>query len=535
MIQPGQGLTSTALYDGNTSPYDPNRPITGIALDLSSNFYGDLTVINNRGVNKVLSSSDHGNLVWATNVTPTNEFFAPDFAKLQVQNDAGESALGLGTTYLVPVASGKNVKYSADGGIIVAVWAPVEGSSKSAHEVTTTNWTTTDDGYVRISVIDDGTLSAGCLRLYVDNKDVPLHKFAKFNYSSGAIYEAGRYMQIQTTSTRINPQTEQEEPYTLENPIINNMLTGGRFITIQEEENNVELEYPRINCDLSEGTNIQITTGGVINCTLTGTSQLTNDSNYITTVDIPPSTTYIGTSGIAISTILDANDRPTTSANIYISASFYNTLTNPTNNTILSCNGGNLCWVQNTGGSTPTPTPGGGNVVYITAEGEYDLQGNTHYYVLLDPVLSTDQNVSPYQQEWYKIYKYMWYDKNTGENQGQTILTTTVRYEDGYYYYGAYKTPGDPDSWEEYGQGGVFGAKLNFPVPQATTHISITAFRNSNCIVCAPYGGCIWDWSDPSRYPLSGTSGMWFGEFVQRMNKDFIFDPSTQRWYQVDS
>ncbi len=208
-------------------------------------------------------------------------FKAPDFAKLQVQNDAGETAIGLGTTYLVPVENGSAVRYEADGGTVVAVWAPVKGSSENAHAVTTTNWSTTDDGYVRISVIDDGTLSAGCLRLFVDNKDIPLHKFARFNYSSGAIYEAGRYMDIQTTSTRINAETELEEEYTLENPIINNMLTGGTWITIQQTETvggvEQELEYPRINCDLTAGSGIQITTGGVIN----NTSVLTSISRFL--------------------------------------------------------------------------------------------------------------------------------------------------------------------------------------------------------------------------------------------------------------
>lgn len=272
------GITSAALTTGN--PYNPI--ITGIAIGLSTAWAEDLANINKHtlaaNTNKVLSSNNYGNLVWADNVQipPPVEagFKVPDFAKLQVTNDAGEEALGLGNTFIIPVSGGSTVRYSADGGTIIARWAPVKGSSKTAFEVTTTNKTTTDDGYVRISVIDPGTLDYGCLRLYVDNKDIPLHKFAKFNYSSGAIYEAGRYTDIQTTSTRINAETELEEEYLLENPIINNMLTGGNHITIQQTEmvGGVEqqLQYPRINCDLSEGTNIQITTGGVINCTLSG-------------------------------------------------------------------------------------------------------------------------------------------------------------------------------------------------------------------------------------------------------------------------
>ena len=270
----GSGIVSTGLYTGN--PYNPT--LTGIAIGLSTAWAQDLTTINNRSslVNKVLSSQN-GNLVWADNVQippPVGaDFKAPDFAKLQVANDAGEQALGLGNTFIIPVSGGSTVRYSADGGTIIARWAPVKGSNKNAFDVTTTNQTTTDDGYVRISVIDPGTLEYGCLRLYVDNKDIPLHKFAKFNYSSGAIYEAGRYMQIQTTSTTINPQTELEEEYTLENPIIHNMLTGGNYITIQQTEMvdgvEQELKYPRINCTLTGDNSTVFINDGVISARAT--------------------------------------------------------------------------------------------------------------------------------------------------------------------------------------------------------------------------------------------------------------------------
>ena len=264
MIQPGQGLVSTALTAPGSNPYNPT--ITGYAFDLSTKFYDDLVTISGRTGNKVLSSSN-GVLTWATNVTGGGDVFdAPDYAKLGVTTDAGETALGLGTTFLVPIAKGSSVRYEADGGTIIARWAPVVGSSKSAFNITTTNSTgTEDDGYARVSVIDPGTISAGCVRLYVDNKALPLHKFAMFNYSSGAIYQGGRYINIQTEETQMVNNVPVQVP--LLNPIISCTLTGGNFITIQEEENGVALDYPRINCDLTGGDGIQITTGGVINLT----------------------------------------------------------------------------------------------------------------------------------------------------------------------------------------------------------------------------------------------------------------------------
>ena len=218
----------------------------------------------------VIDVDNTNHIISFTGTLPEGDFKAPDFAKLQVTNDAGETTLGLGTTYLVPVSNGSTVRYEADGGTIIARWAPVEGSSENAFAVTTTNKSTTDDGYVRISVIDAGTLSSGCVRLYVNNKALPLHKFAMFNYSSGAIYQGGRYINIATEETQIVNDVPVQVP--LLNPIISCTLTGGNYVEIQERDsNNNLLEFPRINCTLSEGEGIEITSTGIINCTKTST------------------------------------------------------------------------------------------------------------------------------------------------------------------------------------------------------------------------------------------------------------------------
>lgn len=114
----------------------------------------------------------------------TEIFKAPDYTKLKVADDTGEYA-GMGTTYLVPVSKGKTIRYESDGNVVIAIWAPVEGSSQNAHTVpnSTPGWSTTDDGYVRLTVMDDGSTPGACLKLFVNDTDysgeLPLHKWSK--------------------------------------------------------------------------------------------------------------------------------------------------------------------------------------------------------------------------------------------------------------------------------------------------------------------------------------------------------------------
>ena len=87
----------------------------------------------------------------------------------------------MGTTYLVPVSKGSSIWY--EGTATVAIWVPVEGSEVTQrHNVPNTSnsaWSTTDDGYVRLTVMDDGSNPGGCLKLHVGSNGVlPLHKYS---------------------------------------------------------------------------------------------------------------------------------------------------------------------------------------------------------------------------------------------------------------------------------------------------------------------------------------------------------------------
>lgn len=190
----------------------------------------------------------------------------------------------------------------------------------------------------------------------------------------------------------------------------------------------------RLNCTLTGGDWIQIDEQDNINCTLTNVSDLNNDAGYITTVDIPPSTTYIGTSGIVIEPILDENQQPTTSSFIGLSTKFYNDLTaistrpatgdkilsshngtlswetntagsnipTPTANKVLSSNASNqIVWATNTGGSTPTP--GEQNYNYIFSSGIYQATAGSKWIVRYPHIpiyWSERQEDAPWPEGW---------------------------------------------------------------------------------------------------------------------------------------
>ena len=189
----------------------------------------------------------------------------------------------------------------------------------------------------------------------------------------------------------------------------------------------------RLNCTLTGGDWIQIDEQDNINCTLTNVSDLNNDAGYITTVDIPPSTTYIGTSGIAIEAILDENQQPTTSSFIGLSSQFYNDLTaistrpatgdkilsshngtlswetntagsnipTPTANKVLSSNASNqIVWATNTGGSTPTP--GEQNYNYIFSSGIYQATAGSKWIVRYPhiPIAWSEYEEGPWPEGW---------------------------------------------------------------------------------------------------------------------------------------
>lgn len=344
----------------------------------------------------------------------------------------------------------------------------------------------------------------------------------------------------------------------------------------------------RLNCTLTGGDWIQIDEQDNINCTLTNVSDLNNDAGYITTVDIPPSTTYIGTSGIAIETILDENQQPTTSSFIGLSSQFYNDLTAistrpATGDKILSSHNGTLSWETNNASSptwtslTPsllavdnnnhtlsaaTQSGGGGgglNIVYITTQDQRVVVPNTKYCLIPITSLSTNvidfPNMNPTAISSFetdnneRIYKYFFHGF---QSRPDYLYETTSARIDGDVKYGAY----DPknNNWYNYMDGDShFGNIFIFEPQQQDCVVEIDCGIGGNSLAIAPSGLV---WSTFSDDVISGTPQSWYEawrtdtwppqkdagflqnwriELVKGNQYMFIYDHNTNMWNMINT
>lgn len=345
----------------------------------------------------------------------------------------------------------------------------------------------------------------------------------------------------------------------------------------------------RLNCTLTGGDWIQIDSNDQINCTLTNVSDLNNDAGYITTVDIPPSTTYIGTSGIAIEAILDENQQPTTSSFIGLSSQFYNDLTAistrpATGDKILSSHNGTLSWQTNNASSptwtslTPsllavdnnnhtlsaaTQSGGGGggglNIVYITTQDQRVVVPNTKYCLIPITSLSTnvidfpDMNptaISSFETDNNeRIYKYFFHGF---QSRPDYLYETTSARIDGDVKYGAY----DPknNNWYNYMDGDShFGNIFIFEPQQQDCVVEIDCGIGGNSLAIAPSGLV---WSTFSDDVISGTPQSWYEawrndtwppqkdagflqnwriELVRGNQYLFIYDHNTNMWNMINT
>ena len=526
-IQPGSGLISTAHADPNSNPYNPT--ITSITFDLSAHFYNDLISLSGRhnfGGGVILSSSN-GNLVWAQNITKVSQLTndagyitspGPAPTAYYADNDT-LSTTDNGTKFyvrnistLLTGAGGTTVYYYGTGlnntviaGISSYTYLPSTGIGLIDGEAGTCNkYIAVTGDFITSTWVADNFISGGSTgdHMYYNSQE----KLLKCMLTGGdniEIKDVGNYGYINCTLTGLDQlsntpgfitttdlptastyvtdnetlssiDTETGKEFFIYN--VSGLLTGAGGTQIKYYGTDVS---GRVMTEISSVTytgasGIAVDDNHVISISTTipsATSQLTNDSNYITTVDIPPSTTYIGTSGIAVETILDENDQPTTSSNIYISADFYNTLTNPTNNTILSCNGGNLCWVQNTGGSTPTPTPAGGSTTFIFSPGIYQAHAGERFIIMCPT--PTQDNSSWIQQATY-------YDFDDPQSQKYANSYNALATAAGVTPVTAYVKEDEPDPQQGFsGDGNIIIILPQNPTAATTVEICLSNYTTN--------------------------------------------------------
>ena len=111
-------------------------------------------------------------------------FDCPDYSKLTLQQDPGFTTLGQGHTFLVPVP--KDTSFAVqqvdvdNSNHVFAVWAPLNGSSTSQQIVNITgevSYSKAEDGWLRVTVIDNGSHPEACVRVNIGGASVPLYKF----------------------------------------------------------------------------------------------------------------------------------------------------------------------------------------------------------------------------------------------------------------------------------------------------------------------------------------------------------------------
>jgi hypothetical protein len=97
----------------------------------------------------------------------------------------------LGITYFLPVPANAPIKYYASAAVLVR-FAPVSGGGHYYYDLSNElEWTPNSAGWLRISILDDGSHSSDCIRLYVGGVQwadaVPLYKCGKFQNGATGI------------------------------------------------------------------------------------------------------------------------------------------------------------------------------------------------------------------------------------------------------------------------------------------------------------------------------------------------------------
>ena len=111
----------------------------------------------------------------------TKDNHIPPYHALGVSGSAPD---GLGHTFILPVKGG-TVGFWDEGGGAVGVWTNNDGTSTHVL-VNKIPYTATEDGWIRISVIDDGTSDGECLSFFSATGGVPLYKYCAVSGGTGS-------------------------------------------------------------------------------------------------------------------------------------------------------------------------------------------------------------------------------------------------------------------------------------------------------------------------------------------------------------
>ena len=180
--------TGYALIFVGVSSGDVYQQGVGIKIDGSTP--GIPPIISSKilpGTNISVSGGSNGEpyTISASGGGGGSTFYVPNYSQLYVSGNLTSSDYGRATTFLLPVKAG-TIYISDNGGGAVAVYTDITGSTH--HEIDIEEGEDYDapaDGWLRVSVYDDGTHAGECLRVSSQTGEIPLYKYG--GGSSGGI------------------------------------------------------------------------------------------------------------------------------------------------------------------------------------------------------------------------------------------------------------------------------------------------------------------------------------------------------------
>lgn len=177
---------------------DGLRLVSGNVFENALSGDGQTVIIRNN----VITATGGG-----SSITVTSGVGYPDYTALHAGNYYGVS--GIGISFMLPVTSGSNINFytEATGAVAFGTFASSLGQEYYRQELTNGQpYTTSANGWVRLSVFDNGTNEGKCLRFtddYVDENHwddaTPLYRF--HGLSTGGIQYTGQ------SPIHVNPAT----------------------------------------------------------------------------------------------------------------------------------------------------------------------------------------------------------------------------------------------------------------------------------------------------------------------------------------
>lgn len=182
---------------GNTTgdPETINANIVGVGdIDVTGGTDGEPLAIAYTGLSSGVGYPDYVALAGATYSTALGYISDDDYDGGAIPSPSPiPQDPAIGVTHIIPVPGNRPIKYYSNGQGVLVRYAPDAGGTYHYYYdlPNELEWTPYSKGWLRISVLDDGSHASECMRLYVDGEEwsdaVAFHKGLKQKQGATAI------------------------------------------------------------------------------------------------------------------------------------------------------------------------------------------------------------------------------------------------------------------------------------------------------------------------------------------------------------